>query len=205
MGLYGQSGIYMIQNIVNVKRYVGSARDLGKRRNIHFSELRRNCHSNPHLQNAFNKYGQESFVFKMIELCDEATLLVREQFYLDAYDVVENGYNINPNAGSNLGRKFSQEARGRMAAAKLGKKRGHHAEKVKQKISESLKGKKHSLGRRNNNSLSRGHPFICIENGVRYINQAEAARRLGVKHRSLNAVLNGHRKSTGGFHFAFID
>lgn len=91
-------GIYMIINIVNSHRYIGSSVNIKKRLFHHRSNLRHNCHSNAHLQNAWNKYGEDNFIFTILEKCDTDVRFKREQYYVDTLtpeynicvDVVEN-------------------------------------------------------------------------------------------------------------------
>lgn len=60
--------IYQIRNILNGKIYVGSTwKPLRKRKSEHLTKLRTNKHSSPHLQNSFNKYGEDNFMFEEIE------------------------------------------------------------------------------------------------------------------------------------------
>lgn len=65
------AGIYKIINKINNKYYIGSSCNCigayGNRKGSHFSRLRRNKHKNPHLQNAYNKYGEKNFQFIIIE------------------------------------------------------------------------------------------------------------------------------------------
>jgi group I intron endonuclease len=61
-------GIYKIINLQNDHFYVGSSVNLKRRNTRHFSELRNNKHNNQHLQAAWNKYGESSFAFTIIEL-----------------------------------------------------------------------------------------------------------------------------------------
>jgi len=99
-----QSGIYKIINKVNNKFYVGSSRNLRRRKRDHFSELKKNIHFNKHLQGAWNKYGGENFEFKIIEnvlLEDKdskkiisAKLQSREQIYINNV-LSENKSTIN--------------------------------------------------------------------------------------------------------------
>lgn len=49
--------IYKIINTINGKIYVGSAKYFAGRKGEHYSMLRNNKHSNKHLQNSYNKYG----------------------------------------------------------------------------------------------------------------------------------------------------
>jgi group I intron endonuclease len=76
-------GIYKIINIVNNKFYVGSAVDLKRRKARHFSELRNNRHNNRYLQAAWVKYGEQAFVFVVVEELEEgADLLAAENIWL---------------------------------------------------------------------------------------------------------------------------
>jgi group I intron endonuclease len=54
-------GIYKIVNTVTEQCYVGQSRQVKKRLSEHFSRLRKNKHTNAHLQDAFNKYGESAF------------------------------------------------------------------------------------------------------------------------------------------------
>jgi len=59
--------IYKIRNMVNGKFYVGSAQDTRSRFRQHRRLLRKGTHHCKHLQNAWNKYGEELFKFEVIE------------------------------------------------------------------------------------------------------------------------------------------
>lgn len=77
------SGVYCILNTQNGKKYVGSSKNIYSRWQKHRSTLRHNYHHSPHLQNAWNKYGEDKFHFFVLERCDEDKLIEREQFYVD--------------------------------------------------------------------------------------------------------------------------
>jgi len=70
-----QCGIYLIVNLVNNKVYVGSTRSAKKRWFEHRCTLRNRVHPNPHLQSAWNQYGEESFIFGLVELCEKGDSL----------------------------------------------------------------------------------------------------------------------------------
>lgn len=94
-------GIYKIINVINNKFYVGSAVDLKRRKTRHFSELRCNKHNNRHLQAAWSKYGEQAFVFVVIEdVAPEADLLAAENVWLHAHVGKEYCYNIGVDAVS---------------------------------------------------------------------------------------------------------
>lgn len=88
------SGIYYIRNILNDKKYIGQTIDFDRRKHEHFQSLRNNTHVNDHLQNSFNKYGEQNFEFKI--LCETKDLNTWEQFFIDAFHTKDSrfGYNI---------------------------------------------------------------------------------------------------------------
>lgn len=106
------SGIYLIKNLVNEKIYVGSSVNLFNRYKEHFRLLKKGTHHNYYLQQSWNKYGDGSFYFDVLEVVtDKNRLIEREQYWMDLYNVEENGYNMNPTAGSQLGRKNPEDDR----------------------------------------------------------------------------------------------
>ena len=82
-------GIYTIKNLKNNKLYIGSSVEIEKRIRTHFVNLIKNNHSNLKLQNSYNKYGKENFIFEILETFDEIErddLFTIEQKYIDSYD-----------------------------------------------------------------------------------------------------------------------
>lgn len=120
-----KAGVYMILNIVNQARYVGSAaRSLQHRRHEHWHSLRHNKHDNKHLQNAWNKYGESAFRFVPLQNCAPQDALSLEQKWHDEFkDAGYDLYNMRVYVASQLGMKHSEEARKKMSIALTGKKR----------------------------------------------------------------------------------
>lgn len=95
-------GVYQITNDNTGKFYIGSTiRPLKERISQHFSYLRGGTHQNQKLQNSYNKYGESSFTARSLEVfivdkkqCQDFSF-EREQFWIDLFNSVENGYNIN--------------------------------------------------------------------------------------------------------------
>lgn len=145
------SGVYQIYNTVNGKRYIGSSIHIEQRFKEHLRNLRANKHANAHLQNAWNKYGEHSFVFEEIELCEPDQCLKIEQEYIDYYYAADRkfGYNIDPyadHAGNTLseetrkkisekakGRKWSKEQRENWSKIMTGRKKPKQSYTMKQK------------------------------------------------------------------------
>ena len=156
--------IYKIANRINDKIYIGSTSDKRMRWQKHKSRLKNNKHNNPHLQNAWNKYGNENFEFSVIEQVNKTNdLIQREQHYIDN---LEPEYNIIPKAdrseasektrkkiseavsGKNnpfYGRRHSEETREKISEANSGKDAPfygkHHSKEVRQRISEAHQGR----------------------------------------------------------------
>lgn len=103
------SGIYCIRNLVDSNLYVGSAVNLDRRWSDHRRGLRKGVHGNRHLQRAWNRYGEEVFLFELLEeVVGKERLLEREQHYLDT---LLPAYNLSPTAGSWLGGKHTKETK----------------------------------------------------------------------------------------------
>ena len=114
------SGIYMIKNILTDELYIGSAVNFMKRSRKHIYQLNLNEHHSIILQNSWSKHGCDNFVFIILEIVEKKDeLILREQFYFDLY---KPKYNILKNAGSNLGKKHSDETRKKMSEAHKGEK-----------------------------------------------------------------------------------
>lgn len=121
-----KSGVYLITNQVNGKVYVGSSISIQCRIQQHRGKLRKNKHTNIHLQAAWNKYGEEAFVFEKLESLPIQFLKLREAYWISAFDACDDlvGYN-----------KTTQTT-----APMLGKK---HSVETKSKISKRFSGKNH--------------------------------------------------------------
>jgi len=96
------SGVYQIRCDQNGKIYIGSAINLEWRWQSHRRDLRNGVHVNPHLQSAWNLYGETSFEFSVVEYVDERRLLATEQFWIDKTRCTDRkiGFNIKPDATS---------------------------------------------------------------------------------------------------------
>jgi group I intron endonuclease len=89
-------GIYKILNVKDNKIYIGSSVNLKNREKKHFWMLRKNIHDNEYLQNSYNKYGKDTFLFDIIEICSFEELIVKENFYINKYNSnnLSFGYNL---------------------------------------------------------------------------------------------------------------
>lgn len=142
------TGVYKIICLSNNKIYIGSSNNIFKRWNEHIWELNNHKHDNKHLQDAWDKYGEENFKFEIIEECNKDIKLKREQYYLDLYKSYNRdiGFNISKNSIAPMaGRHHTEEAKRKFSETRKGENHPfygrHHTEETKRKLSEINKGK----------------------------------------------------------------
>lgn len=144
-----KSGIYIIKNKVNEKFYIGSAVYINARWAVHKTTLNKNIHKNRKLQNAWNKYDENNFIFEILELVEDVNdLIIREQYWIDKLNACEVGYNLSPTAGSTLGVKYSDGSKEKLKKPK--------SEEHKNNISKSLILNKSKAGK-NNGMYDKNH------------------------------------------------
>lgn len=113
-------GIYSVTSIRDGKRLIGSSSNIYYRRARHKSDLKYNKHGNPHLQNAYNKYGKTNFIFELVQKCNEENLIELEDYYIKAFNTLDKKYGYNFNLASR--RTQNEESRKKISAALKGKK-----------------------------------------------------------------------------------
>lgn len=70
--------IYLIRNIENNKVYVGQTKNFSNRKACHLYSARRGV--DRYLYRAIRKYGEENFLFEIIEECNDDVVNDRERF-----------------------------------------------------------------------------------------------------------------------------
>ena len=149
------TGIYKITNLVNGKMYIGQSIDIYKRwkehNNIAFRTTSKSY--NYPLYKAIRKYGIDNFKFEIIEECSIEKLNDKEIYYIDKYNTCifnknSFGYNMTLGGEGHRGYKHSEETKQKISKNHAdmsgencycyGK---HRSEEIKQKISNSRKGK----------------------------------------------------------------
>lgn len=218
----GKSGIYMWQNKLSGKIYVGSAKNIRNRLMVYYNINSLVRATTMAIYRAILKWGYSSFSFSVLEYCEIEDLIQREQYYIDT---LKPEYNIAPTAGSTLGRLHSEKAKEKISNTKKNTNVGEdnhffgevHTEKARQRMSEVklggkiaeatrlkiglvMKGKKFSaehiaaLSRAKSNSKKLS--VLDLETGIEtiYASIGEATRTLGVPKASLQANLKSKSK-----------
>jgi group I intron endonuclease len=221
-------GIYKIINVINNKFYVGSAVDLKRRKTRHFSELRTGKHNNRHLQAAWVKYGEQAFVFVVVEeLPDDADLLAAENVWLKEHVGKDYCYNLGVDAtapmmgfGGELsptwGYKHTDEAKAVIAAASTGRiqdtetikrKTAHLIGKpkpaeVRAKISATLSGEgNYWYGKKRPDHGAKVSRAVIVkrpDGETVYLSIAALREELGIKPPTVNRALKSGKPLTRG-------
>jgi group I intron endonuclease len=220
-------GIYKIINVINNKFYVGSAVDLKRRKTRHFSELRTGKHNNRHLQAAWVKYGEQAFVFVVVEeLPEDADLLAAENVWLKEHVGKDYCYNLGvdavaPTLGwsgeksptwgrkrtpeelaaqSWAGRTHTPEAKERIRQHLIGKPK---SAEVRAKISATLSGEGNPwYGKKRPDhgaKVSKAIQAVSPEGEtLKYPSIAALREKLGMKPPTINRALKSGKSLTRG-------
>lgn len=169
------AGVYQIRHLGSGKLYVGSSIKLVVRKQEHWRLLLQGKHSNPHLQNAWNKHGADAFVFEALLYCDPKHCLMYEQISLD---YLQPEYNIALYAKAPmLGRKHTQATKKRISQSNRNKHSTPLSQTHKDKISDSVSGDRNAMyGLRD-----KDHPAYGRKHTADELRQMGEARR-GSKH-----------------------
>lgn len=153
--------IYVIENLINHKKYVGQTIDP----NMRWKRHKTDDIKDPTLLigKAFLKYGIENFTFTVIEECEDSLMSKREEYWICELktcikDKDSHGYNMTRGGkamfGNNnpfYGKTHTEETKqvlSKLAKERIGEKNSFykhkHSEETRQKISQANKGRKHT-------------------------------------------------------------
>ena len=178
-----KAGIYKITNLANGKVYIGQSINLNHRLNEHRLKLQKNKHSNEHLQNAWNKYGEDKFKFEILEECSREKLTEREDYWINFYGGYESKNNYNKKSAEEHV-KYSKESKKKMSKSQKGLQTGekngmygkHHTEETKEKIRQ-----KNRINFSGENNPRYGKH--CSEETKKLISKANKGRILSEEHK----------------------
>ena len=86
--------IYVIENTINNKKYVGKTNfSIQKRFKEHLRDSKKNRKEKRPLYNAINKYGEENFSIRVLEEVSVELSAEREKYWINFFDSFNNGYN----------------------------------------------------------------------------------------------------------------
>jgi group I intron endonuclease len=224
--------LYRIVNVTNGKFYVGSSIVVKTRLRTHRRDLRNGSHHCSYLQRAWNKYGEESFKFEIIEYFDDKVLLIEaEDRWLSVHQGQSHCYNTGRTAkASFLGRTHADETKAKVSAAQKGKQHrlGHtnspehrarqsagmkgikkspeHCEKIRQRMIGTSYAKGRIVSEEVRDLFRR--PVNELTTGKQFRSVGDAAEHFGLQRANVNRTLrNGgilKRGPNAGLHFQYV-
>lgn len=191
-------GIYAIINKENGMAYIGQTRQKFVKRYWHHQwKLKDNSHDNAHLQNAWNKYGKDAFVFCVVDVLNENShekLNELEERYVGCCKRFEYNYNILDGGGGRVGVSLTEEHKRKIGEANrinmTGKK---HSEETKRKMSEIRKGK---LVRRHNDTITMEQAREIKQSLVSGEKPSHISKRMSVPYKTVNGIMSNNAWST---------
>lgn len=97
------TGIYKITCLATQEVYIGQSTAISRRWATHRRELKQGVHYNKHMQRTYDKYGEDSFVYEVLEQCPKNKLDEREIFYINLFNSYKKGFNQNTGGSSQNG------------------------------------------------------------------------------------------------------
>lgn len=100
--VYDYAGVYMIENTINKKVYIGSSSNIEHRLQDHRHKLRKGVHTNKALQEDFNRHHTFRVHVLYVEAIPRYSNIDRNKFYaiewkfIEKYNAIESGYNSLP-------------------------------------------------------------------------------------------------------------
>jgi group I intron endonuclease len=227
------AGVYQISFSDNGRKYIGSASNLNDRKSEHLFHLKRNQHTNKHLQNAFNKHGEQKLMFDVVLVCDKQNRFLYEQMIID-YLTPERLYNKIYKVGDNPGHSTPEDVRKKISDGNKGKtvsdevrekiRLGHLGmvtrEATKRKLRNNRIGVLASVETKKKMSISQKLRF-SRENATHYnsipVEQytvdmvfikcypsaSQAGRETGASNECISRCCKGRIKTSGGFIWKF--
>jgi len=210
--------IYKVTNKINNKIYIGqTSKQLKERQNSHIWSA--NNDSSCHFHKAIRKYGINSFIWEIEDICNSVEELnEKEIFYIKKYETLNKGYNMTLGGSGVSGYKLSNERK--LAIGELSKNRRYkRTNEYKENMSKIMKGK--GKGRKNHNRLPLSQDYkdnmasalggklfyVLKDNSVigEFNNQATCAKDLNLDRTLINHCLNGKRQTHKGYVFKYIE
>ena len=183
-----QGVIYKIENLANGKVYIGQTiQSFNRRKRTHENELRNNKHKNLKLQNAWKKYGSESFKFNIIEVCEESMLDQKEIYYIQQYDSFKRGYNMTV-GGKQVMQCRNHSIETRVKIGEIQKKNWMDTEYKKLMMNRPVYYR---------NQSPRATKIICINDQKVFSSMIEAGEYYGIGLKKVSSVCTGKNEYAG--------
>ena len=141
----------------------------------------------PKFFNAIKKYGWDNFTHEILyyDLTAEQASII-EQELIKKFNCIKNGYNVD---------------KGGIITS--------HSDKTKQKIANSMTGKKHTPKTieyiTKLKQEQSGIKIICVETGEIFLSMGEASKIKNIDKTSISRCCNGKQITAGGYHWKIVN
>jgi group I intron endonuclease len=180
--------VYKIINLTDAKFYVGSTVKVKERFRTHRRQLRNGTHHCRHLQNAWNRDGEDHFVFRVVAtVADHSELHAVEQVFLDEHHGSPQCYN-HAKYTDNSNRGVAHPESHRRAISEALKR--HYAENAHHALGAVRSEESRALMRQNRAGIP------VSEERKEKLRQANLGKRASAETRAkLSAIRKGRVKS----------
>lgn len=188
-------GIYKIENKINGKIYIGQSIDINNRLRHHKTALKGNYHPNRHLQYSFNKYGEDNFIFEIIDICEIDELDALERLYINKYECKHNEWGYNLEDGGHKYKKLSEETKQKHKDywnSEEGQKQKYKLTKLNNEYWNSEEGEKQKekLSNERTKKINAENILNCID---KYMTITETAKELNTDRTKITKELRRQR------------
>jgi len=188
-------GIYKLVNTATGQCYVGQSQRCKKRIKEHFRLLRWGKHTNPHLQNAYNKYGAAAFYGAIEVECENLEELDRlEEVFLQgsAWFDTPTVYNIADFAKAPMrGKTHSEEVKQRIRLGRRAATFDYRSPEYRKTLSDAQMARFHADPKFIDKlRFIVNNPDMSYAERARKLNaDTSSVRRLALKYSHLQGVL----------------
>lgn len=207
--------VYKVTNLLNNKVYIGiTTKSLEHRKKVHLRDSKR---MNTYFYRAIRKYGEENFMWEIIDYADSIEELhAKEVYYIrlyESFDNKEKGYNTQ-SGGRNLYR-ITEEERAARSRRVIGEKNPMYG------VPSPLKGKKFTQNHKEkiSNALKqayRPHMYGATNPAARKVRNIDTGEIFGtikeatlkypsISRQSICHNCAGRTKRAGKYHWEYVN
>lgn len=211
-------GIYCIENLKSGKKYIGKSLNIEARWREHKHFLRHGTHGNRHLQSSWNKYGEESFKFYVVQESTREQIDELEKVWIEKLNTYNEGYNLTKGGDGQCGRYLTEEQKKHLSEINMGEKNPNYglkrSEETRRLMSKAMRHKRRPMTEEHKKKISEGckgvdhstqnKSVLWIETNQIFKSVSEASEQTGYSVSGISKVCLGKRNKIYNQHFIFI-
>ena len=198
-----QTGIYGIYCAANGKWYVGQAANIRRRNQEELRDLNAGKSHKAHLQNAWNLYGPDAFVWLTLEVCDLEELDQKETHWVEQLDSFRSGFNKTLGGRGARGYRHTEAQKQHLREINSG---GRNP-RCGRPISEEAKSRMRANALGGNSPRAKAVLQLSLDGRIlqEFASISDAARATGTVGSHIGGVCSGRpkRKTAGGYRWAW--